>query len=345
MKSVTSRYLLSFYESCIEQGASKAELLALIPGGLKGLQDPERRFSTKTLVRVVTHSENTTGVHSIGLNAGENFRPDTFGDIGQAIMFCRSLRQVVMVNRCYQPITQQFGRSSLKIKNKEAWILWHCDTAPEQARVITDAIMANHAQFGRWLTWDHSKKINAMHFRHKKPSYAQLYEELFGCPIYFEQEQDAMVVNFDFIDAPLPQANAGMLAQVRQKLDIQLEALDAPMTCSDQVADYIESVLARGAPTLEGIAAEFRLSPRTLRRRLLNEQSSYRDILETLRHEKCEHYMFDNDVPLFKISELLGYSEQSAFNHAFKTWYGKTPKMYLRALKLFDKSYEQLLGE
>ena len=37
-----------------------------------------------------------------------------------------------------------------------------------------------------------------------------------------------------------------------------------------------------------------------------------------------------NEYSIEMIAELLGYSEPAAFNHAFKRWFGQSPRQYTK---------------
>ena len=343
MKTVSSNYLQSFYTTCIEAGAKENDLLPLIPAGQQAMKTPDYRFPVDCVSDILTKTEQVTGNQAIGLMAGKGFRPSTFLDVGHAIMFCRSLRHAILINRRYQPITQQFGRTNLKIYGKQAWLHWdsYCGE-PEYCRNLTDAVMASHAQFGRWLTWVHDKKINAVHFRHKQTSYTDQYEALFECPVLFEQEHDAMIVDVEAIDMPLPQANAGMLTDICKRLDQMLQAVENPNSWRDMMSNLMSVELIKGLPDLEYCAHKLGVSGRTLRRHLSNEGTSYRVVLEQTRREMCDQFLVERILSLTEIAERIGYSEQSAFNRAFKGWYGETPKAYTRAIRAFDKAFEQL---
>jgi len=52
--------------------------------------------------------------------------------------------------------------------------------------------------------------------------------------------------------------------------------------------------------------------------------------------------MLEQRISLAEISERLGYSEQSAFNRAFKKWFGETPKAYAKAMKVFETAFDQM---
>ena len=68
------------------------------------------------------------------------------------------------------------------------------------------------------------------------------------------------------------------------------------------------------------------MSRRTLARRLSLEALSFSEITEEMKIDLAKHYLKGGDLPIFQIAWLLGYSEVSAFTHAFKRWTGMTPR-------------------
>ncbi len=343
MKTVSSTYLLHIYQACREQGMSDTALLPFIPGGLRNMQNLDLRFSIQCVFQILAHTAQHLTKPEIGLRVGAALRPSAFGDVGHALMLCKSLRHVIAVNRLYQPLTQQIGHSQLKEINGKAWLSWESGASdPEYYRHMTDVVMANHVQFGRWLSWVHNKKIEGVYFRHKKPEYADVYNQIFECPIYFGQLQDAMVFDIEAIDLPLSQPNEVMLAVVCKRLDIALSALDGPRSCQERLAYFMRSTLADGTPNIDKAAKTFNMSGRSLRRKLTQEGTTFRKVLEKIRRDLCEQLMTENTLSLFEISNQLGYSEQSAFNRAFKKWYGKTPKTYAHNIKKFNTAFDQL---
>ncbi len=67
------------------------------------------------------------------------------------------------------------------------------------------------------------------------------------------------------------------------------------------------------------------MSVRQLQGRLKQEGTSYQKLLDQVREELAIGYLNKGDATLCEVAFLLGYSEQGAFNHAFKRWTGSTP--------------------
>jgi AraC-like DNA-binding protein len=51
---------------------------------------------------------------------------------------------------------------------------------------------------------------------------------------------------------------------------------------------YLASELDKSPPTLERMAASFGMSERTLRRKLVEEGISFRDLLDRVRQDNCK---------------------------------------------------------
>lgn len=329
MTSVSGPYFKNFFDTCLAAGADPIELKTFANENPSILSDMSGRIGTDTTLAMLRHAAETTNDHTIGLKAGENLRPTSFLDVGHAILYCRSLRHVFEINQKYQPVTQELGRSTLQEKDGEAWLIWkprHKD--PEYCRLVTDAVFASHIQFGRFLTWVHNRNINRIHLRHQRPKYISEYERLFDCPVHFGQDNNAMILDLDVIDLPLPQANAEMLANVCERLDSALADIVGAGQYPAQIIRLITANLDGVPPTIAEIASLTGVSERTMRRKLTQEKTNFRTLLATARKKQCEQLLSNGNVSLAEIAVRLGYSEQSAFNRAFKAWHGHTPSAH-----------------
>jgi len=84
--------------------------------------------------------------------------------------------------------------------------------------------------------------------------------------------------------------------------------------------------------SIEEIADRMDISVRALQRKLKEEKSSFRQIKEAIRKALSEKYLMDEELSIQQVCELLAYSERSAFEKAFKKWFGKSPIMFRKSL-------------
>ena len=93
------------------------------------------------------------------------------------------------------------------------------------------------------------------------------------------------------------------------------------------VREYLSASL-KEAPGFDEVAAALHLSPRSLHRRLAEEDTSFRRIRERLRREQAVQRLESTKQSVAGIAEALGYSEPSAFFRAFVGWTGVAPTQY-----------------
>lgn len=92
----------------------------------------------------------------------------------------------------------------------------------------------------------------------------------------------------------------------------------------------IVSALPRRQAKLPDIARQMAVSERTLQRRLSQCNDGLRGVIGRIRMHLASEYLKDPGMNLLAVSLLLGYSEQSAFQLAFKQCYGVSPGKWRR---------------
>ena len=107
------------------------------------------------------------------------------------------------------------------------------------------------------------------------------------------------------------------------------------MTSAPALPDFVQRVheairgsLRDGAPKMETLAKQLHVSARTLQRRLAEHQTTFQDAVDAVRRELAQQYLRDPHLGVSEVAFLLGYSELSTFDRAFKRWTGKTPREF-----------------
>ncbi|MEZ4329263.1 MAG: AraC family transcriptional regulator ligand-binding domain-containing protein [Polyangiales bacterium] len=97
---------------------------------------------------------------------------------------------------------------------------------------------------------------------------------------------------------------------------------------STHLVARVESELrleANGYPSFPQIARRSHMSPRTLRRRLEGEGTSYAVLMEAARRRDALRLLDNPALSVRDVAELLGYENPANFTRAFKRWTGRTP--------------------
>lgn len=83
-------------------------------------------------------------------------------------------------------------------------------------------------------------------------------------------------------------------------------------------------------PSMQTVADELHIDPRTLRRRLASEGTSFRTLLDEVRRGLAIE-LLEQDIPVGEIASRLGYAEMGNFTHAFIRWEGVAPSHFRRS--------------
>ena len=96
------------------------------------------------------------------------------------------------------------------------------------------------------------------------------------------------------------------------------------------LSKYITAELKNGNPDIEQASKALGMSSRTLRRRLGEQSITYSTLVNKIRYDLSRRYLEDTNLTIKEIGFLLGYSDVSAFNRAYKRWSGMPPTAYRR---------------
>lgn len=106
-----------------------------------------------------------------------------------------------------------------------------------------------------------------------------------------------------------------------------------PTPTRARVEKVLLKVLPKGVANVSNVAEILAMSTSSLERQLNEEGTSYTAVLGELRRELAMQYLEDKTLGVGQIAWLLGYSEVSSFNHAFRRWTSRSPRAVRGSLK------------
>lgn len=164
------------------------------------------------------------------------------------------------------------------------------------------------------------------------PDEQQTYQEYFGAPLKYGTPLNQAVFAHRDVTRPLVSADAALAGVVRRRLDKMLSQLPrSDESTAARVRRELIRHFAEGEPTARLVGRELGMSERTLHRRLKDERTSFRGILDDVREEMATSLLRDRAVGIAEIAFILGYSEPAAFHRSFRRWTGQTPLTFRRA--------------
>jgi AraC-like DNA-binding protein len=273
------------------------------------------------------------GVAGIGVDVGSRFTLTHFGLFGFAVMSCGTLRQLFSIAMRYFALTMMHIDLTLFETADGCLIELDAGHLPADVQgffIERDiaGIIATTTSFALPVAEKYAEQVSAE---------LAIDEELLRpllqlVPVHdvrFGRAHNRLHFPRAMFDEPLPQAD-------RHTLEMCMAQCDVLMQSSERrrgITALVRSKLFRDSglfPTLPDVADELDIHPRTLRRRLAEEGTSFRSLLNEARSTVAIDLLRNVGLTVEEVSTRLGYTEVSTFSHAFKRWHGVAPSAYSR---------------
>lgn len=151
------------------------------------------------------------------------------------------------------------------------------------------------------------------------------YERVFGGKVIFGAARNAVGVPERWSTTKLRTARPLLEEQLERRAVAVVSVLARGGTLTQRVRAALRSELHEGTPTVERTARTLRTSARSLSRHLRDEGTSHGALLDEVRAELAARYLRDDQLTAVDVATLLGFSDASTFNRAFRRWFGCTP--------------------
>ena len=261
-----------------------------------------------------------------GLHVGERISPASYPVLGYTLMSCRNLSHAISQVTRYESIIHNLGHFGLELSEDTMTLTW-TSALPETSasRHVTESVMAGVRVFAERLV-AREIPVRQVTFTHSAPEIQQEHTRLLGDNVVFGAPTNSVTCDRAILEWEVPNADASLFPLLQQHAERLLaqRAEDSPSIVED-VRKALSSMLSTGDVKLKQVAERLEMHPRTLQRRLNDVESSFQDILETLRKDMAKRYLADRSMSLAEVAFLLGYHDQSSFNRAFKEWTGESP--------------------
>jgi AraC-like DNA-binding protein len=326
---VTGAYLQPLLEVALARGVTLPALAQAADLPLAALSPLPDTLAASDYVRLLDVAAELADDPHFGLHVGESVKLGTYTVYGLILLSCHDFGQVFQQTLRYEGLAHDLGRSDLLIEKELAHYQWHSHY-PGASRHLAESVFAGIRVFGNWLAGAPLPAV-PIAFSHTQPADCSEHLRIFGDAPIFDAQLNSASFDAALLAWPVPNADVGMYPVLQQHAEALLKEKTRAQADGGIVAQLRASIIAnlsKDQAKLALIAQELKLSPRTLQRKLSEVGSNFQQVLDQTRHELAKDYLRQRQLNLADIAFLLGYQEQSAFNHAFKGWFGLSPGSY-----------------
>lgn len=262
---------------------------------------------------------------ALGLLLGARLLGNTHGILSYAAMNGGSILQVLGLLQHYLPLRTTLVAIEMQPIGDEVRVRFN-EPMPlgEVRRLVLEAVVLSIRNILDFVTMGACQVREVAFDFAGSEADARLAAEFCKCGVRYGAGWTGFSLPVAQLDMPLKMADP---AAFREAVDICRRELEK-MTRQVSMAARVRRLMLEqqnGFPSLQMVARLFHLTPRTLHRRLIEEETSFKLVLEEVRHMLALEHLKSGRLSIQEIAFLLGYSDVANFRRAFKRWEGVAP--------------------
>ncbi|QWZ59282.1 AraC family transcriptional regulator [Acinetobacter pittii] len=246
------------------------------------------------------------------------------GLIGFAAMVAKDIRGALKIAQEFISLQSNIHSLQLEIEGDSAHFYFRQTERYRNDEVIQVALLMGFVRMGSILSGKELTGYADVCF--ERPEYFDKYLHLIPGEIRFGKNETKLVFNKDILDFPLLTADPIMEKLIRDECRLELQKLKE--TNNDFKSILKNNIFNEksGFLTATEVCKKLNISERTLQRKLLQEGTNFRELIDQMRCAKALALLKNRNLSLKFIANQLGYSDVRNFTRAFKRWTGKTPR-------------------
>ena len=281
---------------------------------------------------ILRDTARVTGDDCFGLHFGENFHPKNIGPLAYVALNSPTIGTGIQNVERYLHVYDSSAKWFFTVEGNRGYIRYMLtDIGFEPLRQSNEhgmTIIVNTLRMMVGSQWAPQE----VQFAHEAPEQTSEHHRIFRAPVVFGCETNALVIELSLIEREVPAADQQLYQIMKQYLDQVLSEMPREDAVLSSIRKAIAESMRNGDPKLSQVAKKVSMGPRTLQRRLKEYGLDFKKLVEDTRQRFAVSYLKDRKNSLTEVAFLLGYSELSAFNRAFKRWTQSTPLSYQRKM-------------
>lgn len=297
-----------------------------VPEQLQRIQHQERfdYVIWRDLLEQLYQLQPRTG---LGLEIAEYVQPKHLGIIAYLALSCENLGEALARYHDFHRLIYDGSPLVVEFSPPYASIRWEAPE-PHPTQLTDEIAIALMVQFLKLFMSKDSVHLYEVHFINAAPKQTGIYEQYFRCKVRFGQPKTQLLLPVSEALKPLKTGDHTLQQLLLQQAQALLDQLPNSTQLDQRLQHAILTGLQKNQYQLDGIAEKLGLSVRQLQRHLQQQGTTFQQRVQQVRFMLATEYLKDPHLSLQEIALLLCYSEQSAFQRAFKLWTGQTPQQW-----------------
>lgn len=320
MMTTTAPFVLGDYSKAlicafVDADGDTASLAKKTGCSKESFLHPPATIPIETYIKLLYHAGNLLGDEHFGLRVGEYLHAESLNILGGALLKAKTIGEALQLVLSLESHIHQLGYSQVVSETIGIRFIWHChyQNLP-YLQLLVESVLAGIVSFAQKLA-KRSLPILEVSFSYEKLSLdsgREKYGKYLLNQSRYCQPYNSLLVSKEVLDWPIlwTYPNFKNPANYFSKTAGDSKLFKA-------VTDYLHQQLPIYNPSLSMVAKAFNLSLRTFQRRLAAEGYKYKDALALVRLQMAKDYLRYSNQSAFEIAQILGFSEQSSFNHFF----------------------------
>ncbi|MBL8742606.1 MAG: AraC family transcriptional regulator [Myxococcales bacterium] len=319
--STASSLVRALLESARACGVEPRGLLARAGIEEALVSDRDARIPTASYLQMFELAAAASKDASFGARVAKAIDGAAFGLLGFVVASAPSLREALLRFATYSRLLCDELSVTLDDRGAESGIVYAMNEQPDVPALFEMAMV--HMVFtARRGTRDAFVPV-ALELRHAATP--RDLPELTRAPVSFGCRANVVRCTKESLSLPLRGHNATLLSILEAHATQVLESLPNEADLLGRARQIIRALLPEGEPSLEAVAERLGLGSRTLQRRLRSTGLTFRSLVDEVRRDCALAQLERSDTSVAEVAFSLGFSDPSAFTHAFRRWTGRTP--------------------
>jgi AraC-like DNA-binding protein len=324
-------WVLPHLVAWVEQQGFDAAPIRRLPG-LADLTDPDLRVPETSVETAWRLSTTITGDAAVGVHVAESLPRGALDLVEYAFRSSASLAAGLERLARYGRVVSDRVAARMETRGKDLLLLVRDTGSTALHPGRAEFALAAALKIARDGTGTDMTPLQVA-FTHAAPEDDSEHRRFFRTAVRFSGSSNFMILSSVDAARPMQAADEALASIVRRRLDKILGERDlhGPGPLAGRVRRMAVEHLGENTLTPETVAKALAVSRRTLSRRLAEENTSFRDILDDVRHEFACALLQDQSLSVADVAFFLDYSEPAAFNRSFRRWTGQSPRAFRSA--------------